>query len=183
MRPLPLIEPVYPLTEGLAHRSWCAGGVDALQLMPTALPEWQGRGVCGGEAWPASVRRCTPCTTRAGSGRPAAPARAAPGRSSLTTSCWRAQLALCAGAQPEPRRAAGPRTGRWHLREDRRHRAPCPAERTPSQGDGSTAHRGRPGLSRTACCGCCRATSAPARRWWRCSPAASRGRRPAGRRP
>ena len=42
-------------------------------------------------------------------------------------------------------------------------RSPAPSARSIAEIDG------RPGRRRTRCTGCCRATSAPARRWWRCA--------------
>ena len=61
---LPMVEPVYPLTEGLTLNPVRKAAEAALTKIPK-LPEWQDAGLAATRrAFPPSPRRCRPCITR-----------------------------------------------------------------------------------------------------------------------
>ena len=158
------IDPVYPLTEGLALGSLRRAVGQALQKLP-ALPEWIS---------PEVIRRCKFPPIAEALHRVHQPVELTdilpdgPFWSRLAfDELLAGQLAL-ALIRAQLRRPAGDRNaGDGHLRkQDHRRAALC--------ADGVAARRRSPPspticASRCACCGCCRAMSAPARPWWRCS--------------
>jgi ATP-dependent DNA helicase RecG len=60
---MPLIEPVYPLTEGLSAKVLAKAIAQALEKLPE-LPEWQDQAFLQRHGWPSFSRRCGRCTTR-----------------------------------------------------------------------------------------------------------------------
>ena len=83
---LPALEPVYPLTEGLALGPLRRAAANALDRLP-ALPEWQDARPPRPPALAVALpRRCAPCTPRR---RPRTSRRKARrGSASPMTSCW-----------------------------------------------------------------------------------------------
>ena len=158
---LPAIEPVWPLTAGLWPRQVATAMARGAAAPARACPNGTTRPCCGARTGRPSPRRCARCRPRQ---RP--PATVNRVAASPMTNCWPDQVALARGARPGAR-PPGPRA-------DRRRRAarqgagavrPSP---TRLAGAGAGGDRRRPGVAPGACCGCCKAMSAPARRWWRC---------------
>ena len=155
--------PVYPLTEGLALGSLRRAMAQALQKLPALAGMDQ-----PGSDPPLQVS----ADRRSAEPRPCA------GRADRHPARWPVLVAAClrrtagrstgagAGARavaPPGRRP--PRRRRPSAQQDHRRAALC--------ADGVAARGGRPPspricASRCGCCGCCRATSDPARPWWRC---------------
>ena len=168
------IDPVYPLTEGLALGSLRRAIAQALQKLPD-LPEWIS---------PEVLRRCSFPPIREALNRVHVPVELTdilpegPFWSRLAfDELLAGQLAL-ALVRAQLRRPAGDRhAGDGHLRNRIIDALPYAL---------TTSQRTRPPrspticASRCGCCGCCRAMSARARRWWRCSPR-PRWPRPASR--
>ncbi len=122
---LPLIEPVYPLTEGLTVNQVRRAIEAALPNLP-ALPEWQDAAWLAQSGLPAfadALRRCTARPSPATS-----PAGSPPGRGSPMTSCSPASSRSCWCA-----RICGGRAG----------------ARTAGDGRLARAHRRRPALPRS----------------------------------
>ncbi len=164
---LPLVEPVYPLTEGLGARQCAQGAMDgALRTLPE-LPEWQDEAWLARERLPAFAR----CAARA-----APPGRAArrrcrkapPGRGLPMTNCWPASWRLRWCARICAAQAGRGIAGDGRLRAKHHRGAALFAHAFAAAG--ARRHRRRSRAARSACCGCCKATSAPARPWSRCSP-------------
>ena len=105
---LPLVEPVYPLTEGLSLNVVRKAAEAALLKMPV-LPEWQDDAWLQQQDWPASAQRCRRCIIRPTpvQSRP----KRRPGRGSPMTNCspasWRSRwCARTRSASPGGRAAA-----------------------------------------------------------------------------
>ena len=162
---LPLVEPVYPLTEGLTINV-VRKAVDAALTKVPHLPEWQDAAWLDRNGFPAFTEALHALH------RPADPADILP-----ETPAWSrlaydeflaGQLALALVRQHQ-RTPARPRQLR------RRHPARAGDQGAALCAD-AVARRARWTTSsriwrgRSAWCGCCKATSAPARPWWRCSP-------------
>ncbi len=106
---LPLVEPVYPLTEGLSHNQVRKAADAALDATPGAAGMARA-GLGGARALPAfRAKRCASCTGRAI--RPMCYPKAWRGRGSPMTSCWRASwrsrwcVRICGGPPAGRRRA------------------------------------------------------------------------------
>ena len=157
------IDPVYPLTEGLAIGSLRRAMAQALQKLPH-LPEWIS---------PEVIRRCKFPPIAEALNRVHVPVELTdilpdgPFWSRLAfDELLAGQLAL-ALVRAQLRRPAGDR----HAGDG--HSAATDHRRAALRADGLAARGGRRDhraicASRCACCGCCRATSARARPWWRC---------------
>ena len=163
---LPLVEPVYPLTEGLGLNQVRKAAEAA--LTQAARPAGMaGRGV-------ARARRLSGLRRRAAHAAPPGRAdrrrcrKARPGRGSPMTNCspassrWRWCARISAGSP------AAARSGDGHAARQGDRGPALFADAVAGPRRRRHHHRSRP--SRSACCGCCKATSAPARPWWRCSP-------------
>ena len=156
------IDPVYPLTEGLAIGSVRRAVAQALQKLP-ALPEWIS---------PEVIRRCKFPNVTEALNRVHVPVELTdilpdgPYWSRLAFDellAGQLALALVRAQLRRPPATAMPATATCatglsthYLTRSRRRSA---RRRRPSP---------RICPSRCACCGCCRATSARARPWWRC---------------
>ena len=164
---LPLVEPVYPLTEGLVSTGAQGRSTQALDRVPGRCPNGRSRAGCArtlsglrrGAARMRTARRSPPTCSPDSAGLVAAGLRRIAGRPAGAGAGARAS-ARAAPAAPPP--ATGTSASKTHRRPALfAHR---PRRRAPSP-------RSSPiWPSPSACCGCCRATSAPARPWWRCSP-------------
>ena len=160
---LPLVEPVYPLTEGLGYGPLRRAIEAALARLPNC-PNGRTRPGWRATAFPPLRMRCALCI-----GPPSLPIlrrKARPGRGSPMTNYWPASwrsrwCARICGALP----AAAARRGHF---AHARGRGPALLAHALAAAR-HRGHRRRLAL-RTACCDCCRATSAPARPWLRCSP-------------
>ena len=156
------IDPVYPLTEGLALGSLRRAMAQALQKLP-ALPEWIS---------PEVFRRCKFPPIAEALHRVHVPVELTnilpdgPFWSRLAfDELLAGQLAL-ALVRAQLRRPAGDRhAGDGHLRKKI-------IDALPYALTARNAPRPPPSpricASRSGCCGCCRAMSDPARPWWRC---------------
>ena len=161
---LPLIDPVYPLTEGL-HPDQLRKAIDlALTRFPD-LPEWQDAAWLTRNGFPSFAERL-----RASIARPT-PADLVPTSAAWSRLAYDELLGEPARARATARhmrtRAGRGSAGEGLLRQ--RIIAALPYALTASQ------QRASPTSSpiwrkKTACCGSSMATSAPARRWSRCSP-------------
>ena len=157
------IDPVYPLTEGLALGSLRRAMAQALQKLP-ALPEWISPEVIRRCKFPADRRSAEPraCAGRA-DGYPARWSVLVAAR--LRRTAGRSTGAGAGARAVAPARRRPPCRRRPSAQQDHRRAALC--------ADGLAARRPPPRspricASRSACCGCCRATSDRARPWWRC---------------
>ena len=171
---LPMLEPVYPLTAGLSGK---------VLLKAVAPGPGAGAASCrNGRTPPGSRQRGWPDLDD-GAAAPA-PARASrrrvarrrrPGSGSPTTSCWRAswRWRWCARASRASPAAASPATAA--SARAIADALPFSPHRLAAPG-ACKRDRGRTWRARAACCGCCRATSARARRSSRCWPWRSRSR-------
>ena len=163
---LPLVEPVYPLTEGLALgnvRRAMDGALDA-------------------PARPAGMAGRSLGVARALSGfrdalrhlhRPAEPARHCRPKACAWTrlaydELLAGQLALALVRAHMRRQPGRGSAGEGRLRATHSEGAALFAHAFAAKG--GRRHRRPTSPSRSACCGCCKAMSAPARPWWRCSP-------------
>ncbi len=173
---LPVHEPLYPLTAGLSNSVLRKAIGEALNAAPVASG-MDGRGI--------------PCTERLAIFRRGASASARArerGRSRADGPCPCAARLRRAARQPararrdppaheEARRPAARRHGQTAQGDYRR--ASLQAHR---RADRARSPRSTPtSRARTACSACCKAMSAAARRWWRCSlwPVRSRRKRKA----
>ena len=169
---LPMLEPVYPLTAGLSGKILLKAARQALERAARG-PRVAGADLArSSAAGPASSRRCSACT-----GRPmpptSRPARC-PGSGSPTTSCSRASSRSRSCGRASRRQPGRRVTGDGRIRARDRRRAALRADALAARG---RCARSRPTWQRrAACCGCCRATSARARRWSRCWPWRSRSK-------
>ena len=162
---LPLVEPAYPLTEGLALGNVRRAMDSALGRLP-ASAGMAGRGLGRARAL-SRLRRgaCAICTGRRR--RTTCCPKVSPGRGLPMTNCspassrWRWCARICA-ARPA---AAMPAKAACARASSRR----CPM-RSPIRSRRRSTTSSTIWRCRSACCGCCKATSAPARPWWRCSP-------------
>ena len=161
---LPLVEPVYPLTAGLSPKT-------LRKIIEAALPRiprtaGMDRSFADAEAGIAFDRRqlsYAARTARPDGHRPAGacPATGSPMTSFLPVSCHsslvRQRLRKVAGTPVHATGETQPARSCEAL--------PFSPDAQPDRGD-CRRPEGH-GWRTTACCGCCRATSAPARRWWR----------------
>jgi RecG-like helicase len=160
---LPLHEPVYPLTAGLTNNVLRKAVGEALNLVPS-LPEWIDAELLTRNTWPNFGEAIAKLHAPEGEAD-LLPSTAARARlaydellaNQLALAVIRARLKRPGGGLPAPARSAKPFS------------TPCPSLLRAR----SAAHL--PRSMRTwraniACCGCCKATSAAARRWWHCSP-------------
>ncbi len=162
---LPLVEPVYPLTEGLTVTQLRKSLAAALAQVPN-LPEWQDAAWLARQKWPpfgAAIEALH---------RPNEPTDVQPDTPAWSRLAYdellASQLAL-ALVRAHVRRPAGRPRDRRRAAARAHHRRPAlRADGVAAAGD--RRDRRRPRDSRSACCGCCRATSARARPWSRCSP-------------
>ena len=162
---LPLVEPVYPLTEGLALgnvRRAMDGALAALARIP-ALPEWQDAAWVSRERFPAFADALRHLH------RPHEPHDVLPESLAWTRLAYdellAGQLAL-ALVRAHMRRQAG-RGTRQRGPLARAHHEGAALCAHPFAAEGGRRHRHRSRAARSACCGCCKAMSAPARPWWR----------------
>jgi ATP-dependent DNA helicase RecG len=108
---LPLVEPVYPLTEGLALGN-VRRAMDGAILKLPALPEWQDEAWLSRERSRHSATRCAICTGRLS--RTTSRRTVWPGRGSLTTNCspaswrwlWCARICAARPVVARPAKAA-----------------------------------------------------------------------------
>ncbi len=162
---LPLVEPVYPLTEGLALGNVRRAIDGALARLPE-LPEWQD------EAWVARERFPAFADALRHLHRPAEPHDIAPESLAWTRLAYdellAGQLALALVRAHMRRQAGRGSASEGRLRATHPQGAALCAHPFAAARRSTTSSPISPG--RSACCGCCKATSAPARPWWRCSP-------------
>ena len=166
---LPLVEPVYPLTEGLTPQPGAQGRRGGARRACPTLPEWQDAAWLRRAELSGLRRRAAQrCITRP-SPRDVAAGERRPGRGSPMTSCSPAssRSRWCARTM---RRLPGRAQRRRRAASRAKIVAALPYSLTPSQARARRRDRRRSRAAASACCGCCRATSAPARPWWRCSP-------------
>ncbi len=159
---LPLMEPVYPLTAGLSGKVLVKLVREAVKRCPTCRNGWTRSSVRSAALPEFSVRAARPAP--AGRSRPPSRPPASTGSVSPTMNCWPASWRSHWCAMPTsslPGRAIGLR----RFAAPHRRRAAVQSHRLAGQRPGRD--RGRPGLRPAACCGCCKATSAPAKPWWR----------------
>ncbi len=162
---LPLVEPVYPLTEGLALGNVRRAMDGAVARLP-ALPEWQD------EAW-ISRERFPPFTDALRHlHRPAEPHDIAPESLAWTRLAYdellAGQLALALVRAHMRRQAGRGSASEGRLRARILKALPLCADPFAAAGRSTTSST--TWLSLNVCCGCCKATSVPARPWWRWSP-------------
>ena len=157
---LPAIEPVWRLTAGLWPRQVGTAMRESLTRLP-ALPEWHDPALLRREKWPAFAD-----ALRAVQAPAEPPVRPAPHPPRVRRAAGRpggAGRGARPGARPprpRPGRATAPcAPRRWSGSASR----PPASQVTRAGGD-----RRRPRRAPAACCGCCKAMSGPARRWWRC---------------
>ena len=161
---LPLVEPVYPLTEGLALGN-VRRAMDAALAKLARSAGMAGRSLgVARAACRLSPMRCARCIARPS--RPTSRRRASPGRGSPMTNCWpassRSRLVRAHHA-PRSRAAAAPAKAICA----RKILKALPYSLTHSQQKAVDDIVDRSREARNACCACCRATSAPARPWSR----------------
>ena len=164
---LPLIEPVYPLTEGLGLERRAQGGRSGAR--PRAgVARMAGRRVAAA-AGLAGVSATALAALHHPDDLGAVDARnRRPGRGSPMTNCLPGQLALALVRANQKRLAGRPSRGDGRIaEEDHRGAALLAHALAGARGRGDQR---RPRASPSACCACCRAMSARARPWWRCSP-------------
>ena len=173
---LPLVEPVYPLTEG-SSLNQVRKAVDAALPKLPELPEWQDPPWVSRERYPSFADALKTLH------RPASPDDVLPESRAWTRLAYdellAGQLAL-ALVRAHLRRPAGRATpGTGALRK--KLIDALPYSLTASQIARDRAKSPPTSPSPSGCCGCCRATSAPARPSWRCLPPRPSSK-PAGRR-
>ena len=161
---LPLVEPVYPLTEGLALGNVRRAMDGALARLPD-LPEWQDDAWISRERFPAFAAALRHLH------RPAEPHDIAPENLAWTRLAYdellAGQLALALVRATAP--ASWPRLGGNGRIAGARLMAPALCAH-PSAAEGGRRHRPPTRPPDNACCGCCKAMSARARPSWRCWP-------------
>ena len=159
------IEPVYPLTAGLPPRV-LAKAIQGALLRAPELSEWDDPAYLKRENWPswrAAVTALHAPLSEADLGAETKFRRRLAYDEVLAN-----QLAL-ALVRARLRRQKG-RTITGDGASARQDRRALPFALTGAQTRVAGRDRRRHGLAARACCACCRAMSARARRWWRCSP-------------
>ena len=161
---LPLIQPVYPLTEGLGPNVVRKAAEAALGRVPV-LPEWQDEAWLRQQEWPAFREALAALhhPDDLGAVVPETPAWSRLAYDELLAG----QLALMLVRASQKRLAGRPSSGDGRLaRKDRTARFPIRSRR-PRR---TRYRRSTPtSPSPSACSACCKAMSARARPWWRCS--------------
>ena len=159
---LPLIEPVYPMTAGIARKTLARAVSEAVASLPE-LPEWLDPTLVAERGWQsfaAALAKVHHPETAADLD-PSTPHIARLAYDELIAS----QLALALMREHQRKSTGKARKGDGRLRASVDGRPALHAHRQPEPRRSPTSRRTSP--RRSACCACCRAMSARARRWWR----------------
>ena len=161
--PLPLHEPVYPLTAGLTNTTLRKAIGEALQHLPS-LPEWTDAAFLAKQAWPSFAEALARLHSPEAEADllPSAPARARLAYDELLAN----QLALAVIRARLKRRAGRRLAATGKLRKAILDRPALHADRRADPRPGRDRRRSG---ARSACCVCSRAMSAAARPSSRCS--------------